>query len=356
MKNHIRPTSIVLCLLWLCSCQYAGETTVNEVEDVGPPISAEVVGSGETTLAMPLPFAGSESQVAKQVRNGALLAQEMLSDGKLILAIENGTNPDYKSLTNLALVAAYAPNGKLASPPPKKAITINIGERPLQKDGFSLVASDLDSLAAGLRYAAPSGARVVILSPESVSDGELQELAKSTGGNVEIVTYKSGATSKELVELLSNAGEFAAVGFIESDRKVPEVAAALKQKKVTPLVVGHTGWGTSLVQDPKLEGAIIARPDSSSHAVIAQRYEAKFGGAPTEMSLYGFDVAAVASGLVRQHGKNGITRKRLMTPQGFKGATGAFRFRKDGTVERLYEIDKIVAGKLKVIQSAPAGF
>ncbi len=356
MKHPFRHALVFLSLL-LSGCQYNGETpSVEEYEDVGPPLAVEVTGEGDTTLALVLPFAGSDALVAKQIRNGALLAQEMLSEGKLALAVQDGSNADYGALNNPALVAVYAPDGKLSPEPPKKSVTINIGEKPITKDGLSLIASDTDSLVAGLRYAAPSGAPVIILAPESQPDDSLQAMAKAVGGTVEVVKYRAEASAKDLVDLLKETSDVVAVGFIETDAKVADVAAELKKRKVSPLIVGHTGWGTSLVRNPKLEGAIIAQPGSVSRALVAQRYEAKFGSQPSEMSLYGFDIAAVASGLVRQHGKTGITRKRLTSSQGFKGALGSFRFREDGTVERLYEINKIVGGKLKALQAAPAGF
>ncbi|MDN3718125.1 hypothetical protein QW131_00025 [Roseibium salinum] len=198
-------------------------------------------------------------------------------------------------------------------------MTITIGEAPLREGGLSLVASDMDSLIAGLRYAAPSGAPVAVLAPESQSDASLERMAKAIGGTVQVVTYKSSESAGDLIELLKGAEDVAAVGFVESDRKIAEVAAALKSRKSAPLVVGHTGWGTALVGDPKLEGAVLARPGTSGHAVVSERYSEKFGSAPTEMSLYGFDIVAVASGLVRQHGSKAITRKRLTNSTGFKG-------------------------------------
>ncbi|MDN3718124.1 hypothetical protein QW131_00020 [Roseibium salinum] len=97
MKIHLRPIAAFLSLIWLSACQYAGETTVSEPEDVGPPLNAEVIGGGETTLALVLPFAGSDALTAKHIRNGALLAREMLSDNKLALAVEKRCKPGLRS-------------------------------------------------------------------------------------------------------------------------------------------------------------------------------------------------------------------------------------------------------------------
>jgi hypothetical protein len=347
---------VVLSALWMSGCQIAGETDLDAPADAGPPLEAAVVGTGDTTMVLALPFAGSDAAVARQIRNGAILAHEMLSGDQLALAIANENNPDYASYKNPALVAVYAPSDKAPALPGKNSVTVNLGGAPLQPGGFSLLASETDSLIAGLRYAAPSGSLVVILAPESQSDSSLQDIAKSIGGSVDIVKYKPTASGEDLVKLLGGAEEIFAVGFVESDEKVAEAADALKKKKVTPVIVGHSGWGTNLVRNPKLEGAIIARPDRSASSLVAERYQTKYGSAPSEMSLYGFDLVAIASGLVRKNGKNGISRKNLLTGQGFIGTSGAFRFRENGTVERLYEINKIVGGKLKVIQSAPAGF
>lgn len=347
---------VILSTLWLSACQYAGETDLDAPEDAGPPLEASVLGSGDTTMVLALPFAGRDAIVAKQIRNGAVLAHEMLSSDQLALAIANENNPDYSSYKNPALVAVYAPDGKAPALPNKKMVSVNLGSAPLQPGGFALLASETDSLIAGLRYAAPSGSLVVILAPESQSDSSLQDIAESIGGSVDIVKYKPNTSGEDLVKLLGGSEEIFAVGFVESNDKVAAAAYTLKKKKVTPVIVGHSGWGSNLVNNPKLEGAIIARPDRSASSLVAQRYQTKYGTAPSEMSLYGFDLVAIASSLVRKNGKNGISRKNLLTSEGFIGTSGAFRFRDNGTVERLYEINKIVGRKLKVIQSAPAGF
>ncbi|MES0885310.1 hypothetical protein [Roseibium sp. SCP14] len=357
MFRIVRRSVFVLALFGLGACQYAGETvSVDQIEDVGPPLNTEVIGSGNTTLALVLPFMGSDTVTAKQIRNGAVLAHENLSDGKLKLAIVNARSPNYSELKNTTLVALYAPDSGVSSPPPGRAVNVSLGDKPLVKNGLSLVADDMDSLAAGLQYASPSGAPVVILAPESQSDKDLESLAKNVGGTVEIIKYAKDAKANVLAKSIEDVGDITAVGFVESNQKVADIASALKRGKSKPLIVGHTGWGQSLVKNPKLQGAIIARPDSSSWGFVTERYQKQFGANPTEMSLYGFDIVAVAASLVRQHGSKAITRQRLLDSKGFKGATGAFRFNKDGTVERLYEITKIDAGKLTVMKRAPAGF
>jgi hypothetical protein len=357
MANASRKIFMLLAVLWLSGCQYAGETTLDdEVQDVGPPLSDEVIGTGKTTLALVLPFTGTDSLKSKQIRNGAMLAQSALSDGEVSLAIMNADSPNYGSLKNPALVAVYAPNGKLTGKPPSRPVNFAIGEEPLVKGGLSIVASDMDSLVAGLRYASPSGAAVVILAPERLPDDVLKRMSKDIGGTVEVIKYAPGAKGSALAALLADIDDITAVGFVETDQKVVDAVAALKRRKSKPLIVGHTGWGSNLVGNPKMSEAIIARPDSSGSSYVSDRYRQEFGGEPTTMSLYGFDIVAVASGLVRQHGAKAITKKRLLDSKGFKGASGAFRFNKDGTVERLFEITKIQSGKLAVVKRAPAGF
>jgi|GEM_PF-3788620 len=356
MITILRRSCFFLALIALSACQYAGETTLDQVEDVGPPLNAEVIGSGDATLALVLPFEGSNTATAKQIRNGAVLAHEHLSADKLKLAIVNAGSPDYSDLKNTSLVALYAPDNKVPSSSPGRAVNVSLGDKPLTKDGLSMVASDMDSLVAGLRFASPSGAPVVVLAPETQSDADLEALAKKVGGTVEIIKYAKNAKGTALAKSIESVGDITAVGFVESNSKVVEIAAALKRLKSKPVIIGHTGWGQSLVGNPKMRDAIVARPDSSSWGFVTERYQKKFGENPTEMSLYGFDIVAVAAGLVRQHGSRAITRKRLGDSKGFKGAAGAFRFTKDGTVERLYEITKIDGGKLTVIKRAPAGF
>ncbi|MDZ7603618.1 MAG: hypothetical protein U1A06_19825, partial [Hoeflea sp.] len=90
--------------------------------------------------------------------------------------------------------------------------------------------------------------------------------------------------------------------------------------------------------------------------VLAARFTAKFGRSPTYDAATGYDAVAVAAGLVRSGGAEAITVANLTSTQGFRAATGLFRFRPDGRIERRMVVHRIENNKLSVIQEEGEGF
>lgn len=59
---------------------------------------------------------------------------------------------------------------------------------------------------------------------------------------------------------------------------------------------------------------------------------------------------------MRSGGADAITVANLTSTQGFRAATGLFRFRPDGRIERRMVVHRIENGALKVIQEEGEGF
>lgn len=65
---------------------------------------------------------------------------------------------------------------------------------------------------------------------------------------------------------------------------------------------------------------------------------------------------AVAAGIVRAKGDQGLTASALHAASGFAGATGVFRFDAEGRAERRFAIYQLKRGKPVLLDAAPAGF
>lgn len=59
---------------------------------------------------------------------------------------------------------------------------------------------------------------------------------------------------------------------------------------------------------------------------------------------------------MRSGGPDAITVENLTSTQGFRAATGLFRFRPDGRIERRMIVHRIENGSLNVIQEEGEGF
>ena len=101
---------------------------------------------------------------------------------------------------------------------------------------------------------------------------------------------------------------------------------------------------------------LIAMPDQASLAMVGTRYQAKTGRPLSLHAAYGYDAVAVAAGIVRTLGPDALTQATLTKPSGFRGSTGIFRFRADGTVERQLALYRVRNKALELLDPAPEGF
>ncbi len=350
----MRKSALILILILLAGCQSTTQTSdvlsLDDGESSSTPIVAESIGSAPTTVGFVLSSLKGANGLA--IRNGAVLAQEQLSGDKLSLAIVNSSSiiwPDGKSIT---LVAT---SGSASTAAPEGSIPVALDSIRPPSGGFAFVASHYDSLEAGLRHAAAKGGRIVIATNEDDIES-LSRVKANLGGLVDIVTYGSQESAAQTAAKLSSGDPVVAIGFSGKDRKIVDIAGALRRSNQQVVIVGHKGWTETLIANSALEGAIIARPDTANFGLIAERYQARFNQPLTNAAIAGFDVMAIAAGIMRTSGEKALSREALLAPSGFRGASGAFRFRQDGTFERLFEIAQVKSGALVRIAPAPSGF
>ena len=84
-----------------------------------------------------------------------------------------------------------------------------------------------------------------------------------------------------------------------------------------------------------LDGAWIASPDPVSFGKFAREYQARNGGDPGAIAALAYDAAGIAGTL---RAANMLSRAGVLRDDGFDGATGAVRFRTDGSVSREFAI------------------
>lgn len=90
-----------------------------------------------------------------------------------------------------------------------------------------------------------------------------------------------------------------------------------------------------------LHGAWYAAPDAHDRMGYVAQYRAIYRQAPSPVSDFAYDAAALAGSLIRQ---GGVTTEALTRPDGYMGVDGLFRLRPDGHVTRALAIYQIQRG------------
>jgi hypothetical protein len=160
--------------------------------------------------------------------------------------------------------------------------------------------------------------------------------AEANGANAIFLTTSSASALPLFAQLLPEAG--LSVG--------------------TTQYIGLTRWDIppQTLALPGVQGGWFALPDPSASAVFTQRYSAAYGSTPNPIAGLAFDGIAAIGALVKSGKSNPLSAARLTQGAGFRGSSGVFRFKADGTTEHGLAIATIRNQSVVIIDPAPQGF
>jgi ABC-type branched-subunit amino acid transport system substrate-binding protein len=122
-------------------------------------------------------------------------------------------------------------------------------------------------------------------------------------------------------------------------------------------LLGTGAWaGTEASREPTLAGGWFAAPDPAGRRAFESKYQETYRAAPPRLASLAYDGVSLATFMSRDQGRTGISRSALERADGFLGADGVFRFRRDGTVERALAVLEVRPGGPVVIDAAPRRF
>lgn len=126
----------------------------------------------------------------------------------------------------------------------------------------------------------------------------------------------------------------------------------------TTQYIGLTRWDIppATLALPGVQGGWFALPDPSASGVFRQQYEAAYGAAPHPLAGLAFDGIAAVGALVKSGKSTALTGASLTQGAGFRGASGIFRLRKDGTNERGLAVATIRNKSVVILEAAPKAF
>lgn len=343
-----------------------------------PSATALPTDTGRHRIALLVPMSGDTAPVGQAIANATTMAlldakadnlrittydtsagiggaaQKAIADGnRLILGpLTADAVPAVQAVARPAgvPVIAFANDASVASPD-----VFVIGHLPEQ------------SIRRSVAFARSRGAaRFGVLMPEGDygirAFSALENALRDYGGTLARKEgYARGNTS-----IVSAAGRLRAAGgydtvlIADSARLAVDAAGELnKSARNRARILGTELWSgdASLTRAPALEGALFAAVSDQRYARFAESYSARFGAQPYRMATLGYDAVLLTLRVARDW-KVGtpFPKNQLYDKGGFLGVDGAFRFARNGVVERALEVREIKGGEVAPVDPAPTGF
>ncbi len=219
-----------------------------------------------------------------------------------------------------------------------------------------------------ISYGASKGQRdIALLVPDSPFGGLVTREARNAAGKVGATIVKTqpyrddfralDAAAKEFTAFYEAAPNVDSIIMAASGKSLQGLASFLAFRDVLPTKVKYMGLGLWDDQETFREGTLrngwFPGVDPRLKNDFAYRYGQAYGGEPPAISLLGYDAVNVAASLIRG---GGFTQQALLSPTGFTGMSGLFRFRRDGRNERALSILSVGQGEFKVVDPAPRTF
>lgn len=124
-------------------------------------------------------------------------------------------------------------------------------------------------------------------------------------------------------------------------------------------ILGTERWSgdSAVLRSSALGGAFFSSVSDARYAGFVRSYEERFGGQPYRIATLGYDAVLLTLRAARDwdFGRSFPTDV-LFQSGGFDGMDGAFRFQRNGVVERAMEVRRIGNGSIQTVAEAPRGF
>ncbi len=377
-----RNVSLAGAALLAAGCQVIPKTDVVTAPAPGPApepsATALPTDTGRHRIALLVPMSGDTAPVGQAIANATTMAlldtnadnlrittydtsagiggaaQKAIADGnKLILGpLTADAVPAVQAAARPAgvPVIAFANDASVASPD-----VFVIGHLPEQ------------SIRRSVQFARARGAaRFAVLVPEgdygSRAFSAFENALRDYGGALaRKESYARGNTSiVSAASRLRAAGGYDTVLIADSARLGIDAAGELQRgNRNRTRILGTELWSgdAALARSPAMEGALFSAVSDQRYKRFAESYAARFGAQPYRAATLGYDAVLLTLRVARDW-KVGtpFPKAELYDKGGFLGVDGAFRFARNGVVERALEVREIKGGEVTPVDPAPTGF
>lgn len=343
-----------------------------------PSATALPADTGRHRIALLVPLSGDTAAAGQSIANATTMA--LLDTGADNLRI---TTYDTSAGIGSAAQKAIADGNRLILGP-LTADAVPVVQAAARPAGVPVIAFANDpgvaaadvfvighlpeqSIRRTVAYARGRGAaRFAVLAPEgdygTRAVSTLENALRDFGGSlVRKEGYARGNTSiVSAASRLRAAGGYDTVLIADSARLGIDAAGELnKSSRNRTRILGTELWSgeSAITRTPGLEGALFAAVSDQRYARFADSYAARFGTQPFRVATLGYDAVLLTLRVARDW-KVGtpFPRNELYDRGGFLGVDGAFRFGRNGVVERALEVREVRGGEIVPVDPAPTGF
>lgn len=329
-------------------------------------------------IALLVPMSGANGAVGQSIANAATMA--LMDTNAKNLRI---TNYDTSVGAGVAAAKAIADGNQLILGPlladdiPAVAAAARASKVPLisfsndqsaaARDVYVMGSLPGASVRRTVRYARAHGVTsFAALVPkgdygERASQTLIAEARASGGTIMAMESYdRSAASIAAAATRLRARGTFDAILIADSGGLSARAAGLLKARNnATPRLLGTELWSgeKAVTTTPALNGAWFSAVSDARFPQFVSSYRTRFGAAPYRIATLGYD-AVLLTLRVSRDWKPGRTfpTTALTSNDGFLGLDGAFRFDRNGVIDRALEVREVAAGTVKVVAPAPAKF
>ncbi|MCV3271420.1 penicillin-binding protein activator [Roseobacter sinensis] len=376
---HLIALPLVALLLAACDtlpgAGFGGGPSINTGEAV--PVALLVPsGSGQTT----------DEILAQSLENSARLAMRDLNGASVDLRV-------YQTAGDAATAAARAQQavdeGAKIILGPVYAASANAVGNAVAGDGITVLSFSNNAAIAGgnvfvlgqtfqntadrmVSYARGQGkSRFVIVHGQDSAGTQgrdaINNAVNAQGGSV-VGTVGYALSQQDVIASIPQIksaveGNAADAVFMTTDTAsaLPLLSQLLPEAGIssqTAQFMGLTRWDIppQTLSLPGVQGGWFAGPDPAASATFSAQYQNAYGSLPHPIGGLAFDGVAAIGALVSQGNPNALTPAALTQGAGFRGASGIFRLRPDGTNERGLAVATINNAQVTIVSPAPQSF
>lgn len=343
-----------------------------------PSATALPTDTGRHRIALLVPLSGDTAPVGQAIANATTMAL-------LDTTADNLRITTYDTSEGVATAArkAIADGNKLILGP-LTADAVPAVQAAARPAGVPVIAFANDAAVAGpdvfvighmpeqsirrtVAFARGRGAaRFAVLVPEgdygARAFSALENALRDYGGTlVRRESYARGNTSiVSAAARLRAAGGFDTVLVADSARLGIDAAGELQRgARTRARILGTELWSgdAALARAPALEGALFAAVSDQRYRRFADSYAARFGAQPYRAATLGYDAVLLTLRVARDWKVGSpFPKAELYDKGGFLGVDGAFRFARNGVIERALEVREVKGGEVTPVDPAPTGF
>jgi ABC-type branched-subunit amino acid transport system substrate-binding protein len=192
-------------------------------------------------------------------------------------------------------------------------------------------------------------------------DAAIEEQLAVLAGRTDPAAERARARLEAMRNNSTPTFAFDALLIAESGQPLRQLMLLLAQVGIdgrSQQILGLGLWDAerALGLEPTLVGAWYAAPPAQQRDRFFTRYVSTYDRQPIRLITLAYDAISLAGTLMADAGLEGISMTDLVTPTGFQGVDGLFRFRTDGLNERVLAIYEIRRGDAVVVDPAPRSF